>query len=56
MGSDSSAVQVFTVTINWFPESGGRLTEGDLQEAVEQMVLEIDDEATVEVAETFEAH
>lgn len=49
-------MQVFTVTITWSPESEGRLTEGDLQEAIEQLALEIDEEAVVDVAEGFEQH
>ncbi|MGQ9456099.1 MAG: hypothetical protein ACUVRS_01865 [Armatimonadota bacterium] len=45
--------QVFTVTITWSPESEARITEGDLQEVVEQLVMELDEEATVEVEETI---
>ncbi|MCL5102548.1 MAG: hypothetical protein M1133_00340 [Armatimonadetes bacterium] len=47
-------IQVFSVTITWSPESGGRMTEGDLKEAIEQMVLEIDEDAMVDVAEGIE--
>ncbi len=56
MTSESAGVQVFTVTITWSPESDGRATEGDVQEAVEQFVLELDEEATVEAAEVFDQH
>lgn len=45
--------QVFTVTINWSPESEARITEGDLEEVIEQLVMELDEEATVEVEETI---
>lgn len=43
--------QVFTVTIQWSPESEGRLTEGDIQEVIEQLVTEFDEDATVTVEE-----
>ncbi len=43
--------QVFTVTIQWSPESEYRLTEGDIQEVIEQLVTEFDEEATVTVEE-----
>jgi hypothetical protein len=54
MGSDSELRQKFVITVEWSPESGARLTEGDIHEAVEQLALEIDEDATVEVAETLE--
>ena len=47
----SGVEQVFVVRVQWSPESGFRLTEGDIQESVEQMALELDEEATVEVEE-----
>ena len=56
MNAEAGTTQVFTVKINWSPEAEGRLTEGDLQEAIEQLVLEIDEEAVVEVAEVFGQH
>lgn len=54
MGSDSELRQRFIVTIEWSPESGARLTEGDIHEVIEQLALEIDEDATVEVAETLD--
>ena len=54
MSSDAVQSQVFTVTIHWSPESDGRLTEGDIRETIEQMVTELDEDATVEVAEGME--
>ena len=51
---EEGATQVFAITITWAPESGGRVTEGDLKEAIEQLVLEIDEDATVDVAEGIE--
>ena len=56
MGSDEGQIQTFTVTITWSPESDIRLTEGDIQEAIEQIVLEIDEESSVEAAEGFDHH
>jgi hypothetical protein len=46
--------QRFIVTIEWSPESGARLTEGDVHEVIEVLALEIDEDATLEVAETLE--
>lgn len=54
MSSDSDLRQRFIVTVEWSPESGARLTEGDIHEVVEQLALEIDEDATVEVAETLD--
>lgn len=51
MSSETAQTQVFSITVNWSPESGARLTEGDIREAIEQMALEIDEEAVVDVAE-----
>lgn len=51
---DIGAVQTFAVTITWSPESDIRVTEGDLKEAIEEIVLEIDEDATVDVAEGIE--
>ncbi|MCE5314742.1 MAG: hypothetical protein ABFD49_03190 [Armatimonadota bacterium] len=45
--------QKFTVTIEWSPESGQRVTEGDIKEAVEELALDVDEDAVVEVEETF---
>ncbi len=56
MNSNAGVTQVFTVTITWSPESDTRVTEGDIQEAIEQLALEIDEEAAVDVAEGFEHH
>ena len=54
MTSETAQTQVFSITINWSPESGARLTEGDMREAIEQMALEIDEEAVVDVAEVMD--
>jgi len=43
--------QVFHVRILWSPDSDVRLTESDIQEAIEGMALELDDESSVEVRE-----
>jgi|DewCreStandDraft_4_1066084.scaffolds.fasta_scaffold158077_2 hypothetical protein len=56
MSSNDGLTQVFTVTITWSAESDARVTEGDIQEAVEQLALEIDEEAAVDVAEAFDHH
>lgn len=53
MRTENTETQVFTVTIHWTAESEARLTEGDIQEAIEQLALELDEEATVEVEETI---
>ena len=45
--------QKFIVSIEWSPESGARITEGDLHEVIEQLALEIDEDATVDVTESF---
>ncbi len=54
LGSNSDFRQRFIVTIEWSPESGARLTEGDVHEVVEALALEIDEDATLEVAETLD--
>lgn len=54
MSSDTELRQRFIITIEWAPESGARLTEGDVYEVIEQLALEIDEDATVEVAETLD--
>ena len=54
MDPDSELRQKFIVTIEWSPESGARVTEGDVHELIEQLALEIDEDATVEVAETLD--
>lgn len=53
MATGSDNTQVFTVTVTWSPDSDARITEGDIQEAIEQLALEVDEEATVDVAEAF---
>jgi hypothetical protein len=45
--------QIFTVTIAWSPESGERVTEGDVKEAIEELVLELDEDAVVDVEESI---
>lgn len=54
MSSEGGIRQRFIVTIDWTAESDGRLTEGDVHEAIEQMVLEQDEDAVVDVAETID--
>lgn len=54
MGSDAAPKQRFVVTIDWTPEAGGRLTEGDVREAIEELVIDIDEDAVVEAAETVD--
>jgi hypothetical protein len=54
MGTESELRQRFIITIEWSPESGARLTEGDIHELVEQLALEVDEDVTVEVAETLD--
>ncbi len=54
MGSDVAQTQVFTVIVRWSPESESRVTEGDIREIVEELVTEIDEEATVEVEENLD--
>ena len=54
MSSEIELRQRFIITIEWSPESGARLTEGDVHELIEQLALEIDEDATVEVAETLD--
>jgi hypothetical protein len=43
--------QKFTVMVTWSPESDERVTEGDIKEAIEEFVLDLDEEAVVEVEE-----
>ena len=54
MSSDTELRQRFIITIEWSTESGARLTEGDVHEVIEQLALEIDEDATLEVAETLD--
>ena len=54
MSSEIELRQRFIITIEWSPESGARLTEGDIHELVEQLALEVDEDATLEVAETLD--
>ncbi len=54
METDATRTQLFTVTINWSPDSGGRVTEGDIREAIEQLTTEVDEEAVVDVTETID--
>ena len=50
MSADSELRQKFIVTIEWSPEADARLTEGDIQEAIEELALEMDEDAVVEAA------
>ncbi|MEN6358126.1 MAG: hypothetical protein ABFD83_13705 [Armatimonadota bacterium] len=45
--------QKFIITIGWSPESGERVTEGDVKEAIEELVLDLDEDAVVEVEESI---
>ena len=42
--------QKFVVTVTWSPESEFRLTEGDVKEAIEELVMDMDEEAVADVA------
>ncbi|NLN76217.1 MAG: hypothetical protein GX139_07880 [Armatimonadetes bacterium] len=54
MSADNELRQKFIVTVEWSPESGARLTEGDIHEEIEQLALEIDEDAVIEVSETLD--
>lgn len=54
MGPEAAETQVFTVIVRWSPESESRVTEGDIREIVEELVSEIDEDATVEIEENME--
>ena len=54
MSSEDGTEQRFVVTVTWSAESDIRLTEGDLKEAMEELVLDMDLEAVVDVAETLD--
>ncbi len=54
MSTNPELQQRFIVSIEWSPESGARLTEGDLHEIVEQLAMEIDEDAVIEVTETLD--
>ena len=54
MGSDSGLRQRFIVTVEWSPEAEGRLTEGDVREVIEQLVMDLDQDSVIEVAETVD--
>ena len=43
--------QRFVVTITWSPGASSRLTEGDISEVIEEVTLEVDEEAVVDVME-----
>lgn len=45
--------QKFLITIEWSPESDIRLTEGDVREAIEELAMDLDEEAVVEATETL---
>lgn len=47
--------QRFVVTVEWSPESAGRLTEGDVREALEELAMDLDEDAVVEAVETVDA-
>lgn len=51
---DVGMEQTFVVRVAWSPESGGRLTEGDIQEEIERLAMELDEEAAVEVEERMD--
>lgn len=54
MGPESPETQVFTVIVRWSPVSESRVTEGDIREIVEELVSEIDEDATVEIEENMD--
>ncbi len=45
--------QRFTITIAWSAESDERVTEGDIKEAIEELVLDLDEDAMIEVEENI---
>ncbi len=49
--SGEKSEQLFTVKIVWPAESGYRITEGDILESLEMLVMDMEEEATVEVIE-----
>ncbi|NLN77761.1 MAG: hypothetical protein GX141_02450 [Armatimonadetes bacterium] len=54
MSADSELRQKFIVTIEWSPEADARLTEGDIHEAIEELALEMDEDAVVEATESLD--
>ena len=55
IGSAGGSEQKFAITIAWSAESDVRLTEGDVSEALEGLVMDIDEDAVVDVAEILDA-
>ena len=55
IGSGDGAEQRFVVTVTWSAESDIRLTEGDVKETVEELVLDMDEEAVADVTEMLDA-
>lgn len=55
IGPAGGSEQKFMVTIAWSPESDVRLTEGDLGEALENLVMDMDADAVVDAAEILDA-
>lgn len=51
---EQSRAQRFSVVVVWSPGSDERLSPSDLQVAIENEVLELDEAATVEVTEVIE--
>ncbi len=54
IGPAGGSEQTFVVTIAWSPESDARLTEGDVSEALENLVIDIDEDAVVDAAEILD--
>lgn len=46
--------QRFVVTVDWSPEAEVRLTEGDVREALEELAMDLDEDAVVEAVETVD--
>ncbi len=55
MSSGDGTEQKFVVTVTWSAESDIRLTEGDVKESIEELVLDMDEEAVADVAEVLDA-
>ena len=55
MASGDGTEQKFVVKVTWSAESDIRLTEGDVKEAIEELVLDMDEEALADAAEILDA-
>ena len=46
--------QKFVVSVTWSSESEFRLTEGDVKEAIEELIIDMDEEAVADAAEVLD--